>query len=89
MSVYDFSARTIDGNDLALSSYRGHALLVVNVASKCGFTPQYARQFSDVCQDQCQRQGCAPLVPVDKPEGLGSDVEAVLRSPDGRRHLDQ
>jgi glutathione peroxidase len=42
MSVYDFSARTIDANDLALSSYRGHPLLIVNVASKCGFTPQYA-----------------------------------------------
>ncbi len=42
MSVYDFSARTIDGNDLALSRYRGHPLLIVNVASKCGFTPQYA-----------------------------------------------
>jgi glutathione peroxidase-family protein len=33
MSVYDFSARTIGGDDLALSTYRGHALLVVNVAS--------------------------------------------------------
>jgi glutathione peroxidase len=42
MSVYDFSARTIDGDDLALSTYRGHPLLIVNVASKCGFTPQYA-----------------------------------------------
>jgi glutathione peroxidase len=42
VSVYDFSARTIEGNDLALSSYRGHPLLIVNVASKCGFTPQYA-----------------------------------------------
>jgi glutathione peroxidase len=42
MSVHDFSARTIDGSDLALSSYRGHPLLIVNVASKCGFTPQYA-----------------------------------------------
>lgn len=42
MSVYDFSARTIDGNDFALSTYRGHPLLIVNVASKCGFTPQYA-----------------------------------------------
>ena len=42
MSVYDFSARTIDGNEQPLSAYRGHALLIVNVASKCGFTPQYA-----------------------------------------------
>ena len=42
MSVYDYSARTIDGVDLPLSQYRGHPLLIVNVASKCGFTPQYA-----------------------------------------------
>jgi glutathione peroxidase len=41
MSVYDYSARTIDGNEQSLSTYRGHALLIVNVASKCGFTPQY------------------------------------------------
>jgi glutathione peroxidase len=42
MNAYDFSALTIDGTDLPLSSYRGHPLLIVNVASKCGFTPQYA-----------------------------------------------
>jgi glutathione peroxidase len=41
MSVYDFSARAIDGHEQSLSDYRGHALLIVNVASQCGFTPQY------------------------------------------------
>lgn len=41
MNTYDFSARTIDGIDLPLAQYRGHPLLIVNVASKCGFTPQY------------------------------------------------
>jgi glutathione peroxidase len=41
MSVYDFSARTIDGNEQSLAAYRGRALLIVNVASQCGFTPQY------------------------------------------------
>ena len=40
-SVYDFSARTIDGDEQKLSAYKGKTLLVVNVASKCGFTPQY------------------------------------------------
>jgi glutathione peroxidase len=42
MSVYDYSARSIDGQEQPLSQYRGHPLLIVNVASKCGFTPQYA-----------------------------------------------
>ena len=40
-SAYDFEAVDIDGKTVSLSDYRGKALLVVNVASKCGFTPQY------------------------------------------------
>jgi glutathione peroxidase len=42
MTVFDLTARTIDGVEASLSQYRGHPLLIVNVASKCGFTPQYA-----------------------------------------------
>ena len=41
MSVYDFEAKTIDGKQQKLDTFKGKALLVVNVASKCGFTPQY------------------------------------------------
>ena len=40
-TVYDFSATTLDGRDISLSEYRGRVLLIVNTASKCGFTPQY------------------------------------------------
>lgn len=39
--IYDFEATTIDGDTKSLADYRGKAILVVNVASKCGFTPQY------------------------------------------------
>ena len=41
-TVYDFTARAIDGAERSLSDYRGQPLLIVNVASRCGFTPQYA-----------------------------------------------
>jgi glutathione peroxidase len=41
-TVYDFSAKTIDGEEQPLEAYRGRPLLIVNVASQCGFTPQYA-----------------------------------------------
>jgi glutathione peroxidase len=40
-SVYDFSAKNIEGQDVKLDAYAGKTLLIVNVASKCGFTPQY------------------------------------------------
>jgi glutathione peroxidase len=42
VTVYDFSVTTIDGEEVALSRYRGSVLLIVNVASQCGFTPQYS-----------------------------------------------
>lgn len=41
MALYDFSAKLGSGNEQSLAAYRGEALLIVNVASKCGFTPQY------------------------------------------------
>jgi glutathione peroxidase len=40
-SVYDFTAKTLDGRDVSLGDYRGKVILIVNTASKCGFTPQY------------------------------------------------
>jgi glutathione peroxidase len=41
MSLYDISAQRLDGNTASLADYRGKVLLIVNVASRCGFTPQY------------------------------------------------
>jgi glutathione peroxidase len=40
-TIYDFTMKTIDGKDRSLAEYKGEVLLVVNVASFCGYTPQY------------------------------------------------
>lgn len=42
MSIYDFSVKTAQGTEKSLADYKGNVMLVVNTASKCGFTPQYA-----------------------------------------------
>jgi glutathione peroxidase len=41
-SIYDFKMKSLEGQEIDFSKYKGKALLIVNVASKCGFTPQYA-----------------------------------------------
>lgn len=53
MSIYEITAKDIEGRELSLASLQGRVLLIVNVASRCGFTPQYAglealqRQYGD------------------------------------------
>ena len=41
LSVYDFKLKTIDGKEITLAEFKGKKMLLVNVASKCGYTPQY------------------------------------------------
>ena len=41
MSIYDYSARNINGKEVSLADYKGQVVLIVNTASKCGFTPQF------------------------------------------------
>jgi len=41
-TIYEFSARRLNGEEVSLETYRGKVLLIVNTASECGFTPQYA-----------------------------------------------
>ncbi|MFD2872783.1 glutathione peroxidase [Mucilaginibacter ximonensis] len=53
-SVYDFKLKTIDGKNFSLAKYKGKKILVVNTASKCGFTPQYAalEQLAETYKDK-------------------------------------
>ena len=53
-TVYDFTATSIAGEAIPLSRYAGHVLLVVNVASRCGYTPQY-RELEDVYRSHRER----------------------------------
>src|SRR5437868_2220690 len=41
-SIYDFKVKTLEGKEIDFNQYRGKKLLIVNTASKCGLTPQYA-----------------------------------------------
>lgn len=41
-SIYDFKVKSLEGKEIDLSQYRGKYMLIVNTASKCGYTPQYA-----------------------------------------------
>ena len=59
MSVYDYSAKTLDGQDASLADYRGQVLLIVNTASKCGFTPQY--EGLEALYRECKDKGFTVL----------------------------
>lgn len=54
MSIYDIEVTTIDGRRVTLEPYRGKLLLIVNVASECGFTPQY-RGLEILYRKYCDR----------------------------------
>ncbi|MET4024524.1 glutathione peroxidase [Marinobacter sp. MBR-99] len=54
-SIYDFSVRDIKGNEASMADYKGKVLLIVNTASKCGFTPQF--EGLQALHDQLGGQG--------------------------------
>ncbi|MBQ6803305.1 MAG: glutathione peroxidase [Clostridia bacterium] len=55
MSIYDFTVKTLEGTEKALADYQGKVLLIVNTATGCGFTPQYA-ELQEI-YDEYQKNG--------------------------------
>lgn len=53
-SIYDYKVKDIDGNEVVMSEFKDKVLMIVNVASKCGFTPQYEglQKLYDSYKDQ-------------------------------------
>lgn len=79
MTVYDFSAKTITGEEKLLKDYEGKVLLIVNVASKCGFTPQY-KGLQEV-YDKYKEQGLEILgFPCNQFGGQEPGTEADITS---------
>ena len=76
MSIYDFSARLSTGEERHLADFRGKVLLVVNVASKCGFTPQY-QGLQNLCEQFGPRGFEVLAFPCDQfgHQEPGSDAE--------------
>ncbi len=78
-ALQDFSAIDIDGHQRSLAEFSGQVLLVVNVASRCGFTPQYAG-LEELWRERRERGFAVLGFPCDQFGGQEPDDEAAIRS---------
>ena len=88
-AIYDFTVRDIAGREVPLSDYRGKALLIVNTASKCGFTPQYEgleALYRELGAARPRRARLS-LQPVRRPGARRRCGDRQLLQADLRRHL--
>ncbi|CAL7946515.1 unnamed protein product [Xylocopa violacea] len=56
-SIYDFTAKSIKGDDVPLSNYQGHVCLIVNVASKCGLTATNYKELNELFDEYAESKG--------------------------------
>lgn len=77
-TVYDFKVKNIDGKDFKLSKYKGKKLLIVNTASKCGYTKQYAelQKLADQYKDKLVIVGFPANNFNGQEPGSNSDIKA-------------
>lgn len=56
-TIYEFSANDIKGNEVSLEKYRGNVVIVVNVASKCGYTAQHYKELNELYSEFGETKG--------------------------------
>ena len=80
-SVYDFNLKNIDGQDFSLAKYRGKKLLIVNTASKCGYTPQYAalQKLADLYKDKVVVVGFPANNFASQEPGANSEIKTFCQ----------
>jgi len=80
-TVYDFQLKTIDGADFSLAKYHGKKLLIVNTASKCGYTPQYAdlQKLADLYKDKVVVIGFPANNFASQEPGENSDIKTFCQ----------
>src|ERR1700744_6160959 len=81
-STYDFKLKNIDGADFSLAKYKGKKILVVNTASKCGYTPQYTdlQKLSEVYKDKLVVVGFPANNFGQQEPGTNSEIKAFCAS---------
>jgi glutathione peroxidase len=80
-SVYDFQLKTIDGNDFSLAQFKGKKILVVNTASKCGYTPQYAdlQKLAELYKDKVVVVGFPENNFANQDPGTNSEIHTFCQ----------
>lgn len=56
-SIYDFSAKTINGEEVSLAQYKGHVAIIVNVASQCGYTENHYQELGELYDKYSEEKG--------------------------------